>query len=120
MIWLKLLSNPITRIIADKTIGAIQHSLDKKKIIRRAEIEASKTISIEQIKASQSSWKDEWITFIFTTLIVCHFIPPLQPAMSAGWEVLSKADEKFWYVILLIVSGSFGINTINKFRNGKK
>ena len=40
MIWLKLLSNPLTKIIANKTIGAIQHKLEKDKIIKAKEIEA--------------------------------------------------------------------------------
>ena len=30
---LPLLKNPLTRIVANKTIGAIQHHLDKEKII---------------------------------------------------------------------------------------
>ena len=32
--WLALLKNPLTRIIADKTVSAINHSIDKKKVIR--------------------------------------------------------------------------------------
>lgn len=46
MIWLKLLSNPITKIIADKTIGAIQHKMEKDKIVRAKEIEAEQNVSI--------------------------------------------------------------------------
>ena len=49
MIWLKLLSNPLTKIIANKTIGAIQHKLEKDKIIKAKEIEAVKTVSVEPV-----------------------------------------------------------------------
>ena len=42
MIWFKLLSNPLTKIIANKTIGAITHKLEKDKIIKAKEIEAVK------------------------------------------------------------------------------
>jgi hypothetical protein len=53
MIWLKLLSNPLTKIIADKTIGAIQHKIEKDKIIKAKEIEAVKNVSIEQIRQTR-------------------------------------------------------------------
>ena len=56
---LPLLKNPLTRIIADKTVGAIQHSMEKKKIIRAKEIEAEKTVSVEQVKQQEHSIKDE-------------------------------------------------------------
>ena len=32
--WLALLKNPLTKIIAEKTFGAIQHKLQKDKIVR--------------------------------------------------------------------------------------
>jgi hypothetical protein len=47
--FLGLLKNPLTKIIAEKTFGAIQHKLDKDKIIKAKEIEAVKTVSVEQI-----------------------------------------------------------------------
>ena len=38
---LPLLKNPLTKIIADKTIGAIQHKLEKDNIIKAKELEAA-------------------------------------------------------------------------------
>ncbi len=38
---LPILKNPLTRIVASKTIGAIQHKLEKDKIIKAKEIEDS-------------------------------------------------------------------------------
>ena len=52
---LPILKNPLTRIVADKTIGAIQHKMEKNKIIRAKEIEAEKSVSIEQIKQQEHS-----------------------------------------------------------------
>ena len=54
-----ILKNPLTRIVANKTIGAIQHKLEKDKIIKAKEIEAVKTVSVEQIRQQQHSIKDE-------------------------------------------------------------
>ncbi len=113
---LPLLKNPLTRIVADKTIGAIQHKMEKDKIIKAKEIEATKTISVEQIRQQEHSWKDEWLVVFFTILMACHFIPYTQNAMERGWTILQNADPMFWYIILTIVGASFGVTTMNKFK----
>ena len=115
MILFKLLSNPLTKIIANKTIGAITHKLEKDKIIKAKEIEAIKTISVEQIKQQENSFKDEWLVIFFTLLMAFHFIPYTQDTMQRGWEILEYADQMFWYIILTIVGASFGVTTMNKF-----
>ena len=132
--FLGFLSNPITKLVADKVIGAATHAMEKKKIIRQAEIEATANIDYakieaqkavhkaeqavlkQQIKSGQSSLKDEWITLVFTILLICHFIEPLQPSMMRGWEMLGTAPDMFWVIMLTIVGGSFGVNTVNKWK----
>ena len=132
--FLGFLSNPITKLVADKVIGAATHAMEKKKIIRQAEIEATANIDYakieaqkavhkaeqallkQQVKAGESSLKDEWITLVFTILLICHFIEPLQPSMMRGWEMLGTAPDMFWVIMLTIVGGSFGVNTVNKWK----
>ena len=62
---LPLLKNPLTRIVAEKTVGAIQHKLEKDKIIKAKEIEAAQNISVEQVKQQENSFKDEWLCCFF-------------------------------------------------------
>ena len=114
--FLGLLKNPLTKIIAEKTFGAIQHKLDKDKIIKAKEIEAVKTVKVEQIRQQENSFKDEWLVIFFTILMACHFIPFTQDAMQRGWEILETADPMFWYIILTIVGASFGVTTMNKIK----
>ena len=114
--FLGLLKNPIFKLVADKTMGAISHKLEKDKIIKAKEIDAAKSISVEQIKQQEHSLKDEWLCLFFTMLMACHFIPAFQPTMERGWEILQKADPMFWYIILTIVGASFGVTTMNKFK----
>ena len=83
---------------------------------RLAEIEASKSVQVQQIKSAEKSWKDEYLTLIFTAVLVAHFVPQAQEHMLKGWELLSKAPSEFWWVILTIVSGSFGMNIMDKFK----
>ena len=117
---LPLLKNPLTRIVANKTIGAIQHHLEKEKIIRVREFEAAKTVSVENIRASSSSFRDELLTIIISGILICTFLPITQPHMMKGFEIMRTAPTEFWWAVLIVFSGSFGINSINKFRNGKK
>jgi len=119
MIWLKLLSNPLTKIIANKTIGAIQHKLEKDKIIKAKEIEAVKTVSVEQIRQQENSFKDEWLVVVFSLVFMAHFIPQFQETMLRGWEILEYASDYFWIIILTIVGASFGVNTVKKFTSKK-
>lgn len=119
-----LFKNPITNVIIDKTIGAVTHELEKKKIIRGMEIEAAKQIDVakidlmaEQVKASGGSWKDEWLTMVFTGILIAHFTPWTQPHMIVGWDLLSQAPDMFWYIVLAIVSGSFGLNAMGKWKD---
>jgi len=116
---LPILKNPLTRIVADKTIGAIQHKMEKDKIIRAKEIEASKSVSIEQVKQQEHSIKDEILTIKISLIFLFLFLPFSQPYMQKGFEILKSAPQEFWWAILIVYSGSFGMSTLNKVR-GKK
>jgi len=114
--WFALLKNPLTKIIAEKTFGAIQHKLQKDKIVREKELDAASQISIEQIKQQEHSWKDEWLCLFFTALMGMHFVPYFQDTMQRGWEILQTADPMFFYIILTIVGASFCVTTMNKLK----
>jgi|TARA_Y100000296_G_scaffold48766_1_gene55874 hypothetical protein len=114
---LPILKNPLTRIVASKTIGAIQHKLEKDKIIRVREIEASKTVDVANIKASSNSWRDELLTILISGILLCCFLPQTQPAMIKGFEIMKTAPTEFWWAVLICFSGSFGLSTL---RNIKK
>ena len=116
---LPVLKNPLTRMIGQKVIGGIQHKIEKDKIIKAKEIEAIKTVNVEQIKASTTSWKDEYLVVIFGLVFLANFVPQLQDYMERGWQILESADPLFWYAMLALISGSFGMNLTNKLK-GKK
>ena len=115
-----LFKNPLARLLVSKTIEKVSHHLEKEKIIRVREIEAAKTVSVENIKASSSSFRDELLTIIISAILICCFLPYTQPSMIRGFEIMQQAPTEFWWAVLIVFSGSFGINSINKFRNGKK
>ena len=113
--WFALLKNPLTKIIAEKTFGAIKHKLEKDKIVRQKELDHVANTDVQSLKSSENSLKDEYLVLIFTTIFCLHFVPSLQDAMMRGWEILELASDYFWIIILTIVGGSFGSSSITKF-----
>ena len=117
---LGLLKNPLTKLIAEKTIGAVTHKLKKDAIIKEKEIENAKNIDLQSIKSADQTWRDEWLCIAFSLLLLAHFVPQFQDAMERGWLILEHASDYFWIIILTIVGGSFGASSITKFINKKK
>jgi len=117
---LPLLKNPLTKLVAEKTIGAVTHKLKKDAIIREKEIQNAQNIDLQSIKSSDQTWRDEWLCVVFSLIFIAHFIPALQEAMLRGWEILELASDYFWIIILTIVGGSFGSSGITKFLKKKK
>ena len=114
---LPILKNPLTRIIGQKVIGGIQHKIEKDKIIKAKEIEAAQNISIAQINQQEHSIKDEILTILISGILICTFLPITQPSMIRGFEILKLAPTEFWWAVLIVFSGSFGMSTL---RNIKK
>ena len=91
-----LLKNPLARLLVSKTIEKVSHHLEKEKIIRVREIEAAKPVSVENIKASSSSFRDELLTIIISAILICCFLPYTQPSMIRGFEIMQQATTEFW------------------------
>ncbi len=105
--WFALLKNPLTKLIAEKTIGAVTHKLKKDAIIKQKELDHVQNVDVQSLKSSDNSLKDEWLVIVFSLIFVAHFIPALQEAMLRGWEILELSSDYFWIIILTIVGGSF-------------
>jgi uncharacterized ion transporter superfamily protein YfcC len=117
--WFALLKNPLTKLLAEKTIGAVTHKLKKDAIIREKELDHANNVDVQSLKSSENSLKDEWLVLVFSIIFIAHFIPSLQDAMQRGWEILEYASDYFWIIILTVVGGSFGSSSITKFINKK-
>ena len=118
--WFALLKNPLTKLIAEKTIGAVTHKLKKDAIIKQKELDHVQSVDVQSLKSSDNSLKDEWLVIVFSLIFVAHFVPVLQEAMMRGWEILELASDYFWIIILTIVGGSFGSSGITKLLKKKK
>lgn len=69
--------------------------------------------SWEEIMAQNSatSWKDEWLTILFSIPLILAFVPPAVPAVQAGFVVLATMPD--WYIttVGVIVAASFGVRS---------
>ena len=117
--WFALLKNPLTKLIAEKTIGAVTHKLKKDAIIKQKELDHAQNVDVQSLKSSDNSLKDEWLVIVFSLIFVAHFVGPLQEYMLRGWEILELSSDYFWIIILTIVGGSFGSSGITKFLKKK-
>ena len=73
------------------------------------------------MRASQSSWKDEWLTILFSLpLILCFCGDWGRQIVTDGFIALQNMPD--WYQISLgaIVAASFGIRSVSKFFGMKK
>ena len=118
--WFALLKNPLVKLVAEKTIGAVTHKLKKDAIIKQKELDHVQNVDVQSLKSSDNSLKDEWLVIVFSLIFVAHFVGPLQEYMLQGWEILELASDYFWIIILTIVGGSFGSSGITKFLKKKK
>lgn len=76
---------------------------------------------IEAIKAAQNSWKDEWITLLFSIPLILAFCGEWgNQIVQAGFTALEAMPVWYQYSLGGIVSASIGMRSVSKFFTGKK
>lgn len=80
-----------------------------KVIVKSAESDAN----WEAIMAKHSgqSWKDEWLTILFSIPLILVFFPPLVDDVQAGFEALETMPPWYQYTLSIIVAASFGVRS---------
>lgn len=72
-------------------------------------------------EGSQSSWKDEWLTILFSVpLVLCFTGEWGRKTVSDGFAALESMPEWYQYTLGVIVAASFGVRSATKFFGGKK
>ena len=91
-----------------------QHELNIKKIDVANEL-AKQGIQIEadwDTNAQQdmkTSWKDEYLTILFSVPLILAFIPATQEAILKGFETLNKTPDWYMMLVMGIVAAVFGL-----------
>ena len=124
------LLGPITNIVGGIVQGKMeQKAAESKAKVAKAEAQAQIMLSQatseadwEKIMAegSQDSWKDEWLTILFSVPLVLAFCGEWgRDIVADGFSALNAMPDYYRYTLGAIVSASFGIRGATKFF-GKK
>jgi len=72
-------------------------------------------------QGSQSSWKDEWLTILFSIPLILSFCGEWgRTVTEQGFAALEAMPDWYQYTLGVIVAASFGIRSATKFFGGKK
>ena len=74
---------------------------------------------LEMAKGSSNSWKDEWLTILFSIPLILAFVPGMEDVVRNGFARLNEMPEWYQYSLGVIVAASFGVRSATKFF-GKK
>jgi len=106
---LGMVFGPVIKIVGNW----IEHKQSMQKAKQEAEINWASTMA----EASKTSWKDEYITIVFTAPMVFAMFGWDEP-LSTLLAILETAPGWYTTVILTIVSGSFGMNLLDRYKLG--
>jgi hypothetical protein len=124
------LLGPITSIVGGIVQGKMeQKAAETKAKVAKAEAQAQIMLSQatseadwEKVMAegSQDSWKDEWLTILFSVPLILAFCGEWgRDIVADGFVALNAMPDYYRYTLVAIVSASFGIRGATKFF-GKK
>jgi len=69
---------------------------------------------VEAIKGSKESWKDEYLTILFSIPLLLCFLPWTVEYVERGFTALAMTPDWYKYTLGVIVSASFGIKGASK------
>ena len=70
---------------------------------------------IAMAEGSKHSWKDEWLTILFSIPLILAFIPGMEEVVANGFEQLEAMPQWYQYSLGVIVAASFGVRSATKF-----
>jgi|TARA_R110002020_G_scaffold263760_2_gene478483 hypothetical protein len=126
---LQLLLKPLIGVASDVVGGIVatkkakaEQKLTKIKAeteVLQQQIKGEIDWDVEAIKGSRESWKDEYLTILFSIPLLLCFLPFTVEYVERGFAALAMTPDWYKYTLGVIVSASFGIKGASKFI-GKK
>lgn len=125
------LIGPISDLAGTWLRGKVEtKAAETKTRVARAEAEAQIMLSAatseaewERVmaQASTNSWKDEWLTILFSIPLILSFCGDWgRHITEQGFAALQVMPDWYQYTLGVIVAASFGVRSATKFFGGKK
>jgi hypothetical protein len=121
---LNLLIKPLLGVAGDVVKGVVDTRKAKaeqkiteikaKTSLMQKQIKGEVDWDLEAIKNTQGSWKDEYLTILFSIPLLLCFVPFTVEYVERGFEALSQTPDWYKYTLGVIVSASFGIKGATK------
>ena len=123
---LQALLGPISELAGTWLRGKVEtKAAETRAKVAKSEAEAQIMVSRatseadwEKIMAqgSQNSWKDEWLTILFSIPLILVFCGDFgREIVANGFTALETMPEWYQYTLGVIVAASFGIRSATKF-----
>jgi|TARA_S200002703_G_scaffold36713_1_gene31782 hypothetical protein len=126
---LQMLIKPLLGVASDAIGGYVEtkKAKAKQKLVKieaeteivKQQIKGEIDWDVEAIKGSKESWKDEYLTILFSIPLLLCFLPFTVEYVERGFAALAMTPDWYKYTLGVIVSASFGIKGATKFF-GKK
>ena len=102
--------------------------IEGKTAVKKAEAETKMKIATGELdldlaamKATENSWKDEWITLLFSIPLILAFCGDWgNQIVQAGFTALEVMPDWYQYSLGGIVSASIGMRGVSKYFGNKK
>ena len=88
--------------------------------ILNKQIKGEIDFDIEAIKGNKDSYKDEWLTFLFSIPLVLAFIPGCEDVVARGFEALDKCPTWYKAAVSAMIASVFSLRGAKAFINRKK
>ena len=125
------LLGPLSNLAGTWLQGKVEAKAAENKVkLAKAEAEAQIMLSAATSEAewdcimataSANSWKDEWLTILFSIPLILAFCGEWgRSIVNEGFLALEAMPSYYQYTLGVIVSASFGVRAATKFFGGKK
>ena len=124
---LQLLLKPLIGVASDVVGGIVatkkakaEQKLTKIKAeteVLQQQIKGEIDWDVEAIKGSRESWKDEYLTILFSIPLLLCFLPFTVEYVERGFAALAMTPDWYKYTLGVIVSASFGIKGASKLQS---
>ena len=118
--FLALLKNPLTKMIANKAISHFKHKQEKVKTIREAEILACKEVDVARIKSQNKSWKDEVLLIWLIGMLTTGFFESTRDNFREWVTIINDLPDSVWYLLIIVFTATFSTKMTDKVLNRNK
>lgn len=112
---LKFLLEPVVGLARTVIEGKVNRAQARVEAETTAMLQASKSQADWEAYMAQNSgqsWKDEWLTLLFSVPLVLAFFPQGEVIVMRGFEVLEQMPDWYQYTLSVIVAASFGVRSV--------